>query len=136
MSVSIPERRREGRRRILMDVRCRIGPGMSPLVWLTDITTFGCQLVIREGSLKEEQNVVIKLEGIDGISGKVTWVYRSNAGIEFERPLHEAVLKHVLSGRRDYEALNRRDAVDQFGRSIPERPGPSPTSGSKRRPCS
>lgn len=136
MNVSIPERRREGRKRILMDVRCRIGPGMSPMVWLSDITTIGCQIIIREGELKGNQNVVIKLEGIDGIPGKVKWVFRSTAGIEFERPLHAAVLNYLLSGQPEHAALMGEGFVDRFGRPMPKWPRERSREGNRLWPCS
>ena len=136
MTISIPERRREGRKRILMDVRCRVGPGMSPLVWLTDITAIGCQLVIRDGLLKGEQNVVIKFEGLEGVTGKVKWVLGTSAGIEFERPIHEAVLKYLLYGRHENAASRRNDLVDRFGRPMPERNKRPRLSDGITRPCS
>ena len=55
-----------------MSVRCRIAPGLSPEVWLTDISVTGCQLAIKEGLLAEGQNVVIKPDGFDVTEVSVT----------------------------------------------------------------
>lgn len=98
MSPYSPDRRREGRLRLLNGVRCRIAPGQSPEVELTEISVTGCQIVIREGLLKTGQNVVIKTGGLEGLPGTVRWIMGDKVGVEFEQPLHPAVLSNLLSG--------------------------------------
>lgn len=134
MSSAIPERRRDGRQRIHMSVRCRIAPGQSPEVWLTEISVTGCQIAIREGLLTQGQHVVVKAQGLEGLPGRVRWVLNESAGIAFEQPLHPAVLTHLLEGGQQPRAYRPDEFVDQFGRRMPTRPGPSlPTRG--RRSC-
>jgi len=122
MSNTIPDRRREGRQRMLLEVRCRIAPGQSPEVWLTEISVTGCQILVREGLLAQGQYVVIKPKGIEGVPGIVRWILGEAAGIEFERPLHEAVLTHLLDGRQAAGAYRSDEFVDRFGRRMPARP--------------
>lgn len=83
---------------MLMNVRCRIAPGQSPEVWLTEISLTGCQIGVREGLLTEGRYVVIKAQGLEGLPGTVRWSLGEAAGIEFEQPLHPAVLAHLLGG--------------------------------------
>lgn len=135
MSSSIPDRRRDGRQRIQMSVRCRIAPGQSPEVWLTEISVTGCQIAIREGLLTLGQPVVIKAKGLEGLPGAVRWVLNESAGIAFEQPLHPAVLDHLLDGGSPPPTTYRpAEFVDQFGRRMPNWPR-HPAGGSGRRSC-
>ena len=68
---------------MLMQARCRIAPGQSPEVWLTEISVIGCQLSIREGMLTPGQNVVIKAKSLEGLPGTVRWVLGEAAGVAF-----------------------------------------------------
>jgi hypothetical protein len=120
MEVYYAERRRTNRQLSILSVRCRVGHGMTPQVWLTDLSTLGCQLVIRAGALKPEQCVVIKRKGMEGIPGKVKWVIDVKAGIEFDRPLHQAIVDHLLMSPT--QGVNEKPLVDRFGRPVPELP--------------
>lgn len=107
---------------MLMEVRCRIAPGQSPEVWLTEISVTGCQILVREGLLSQGQYVVIKPKGIEGVPGVVRWLLGEAAGVEFERPLHAAVLAHLLNGQYAQNPYPSGDFVDRFGRRMPARP--------------
>lgn len=120
MSDHYAERRRTTRQLSILSVRCRVGHGMSPQVWLTDLSPLGCQLVIRAGTLRADQHVVIKPKGMEGIPGTVKWVIDLKAGIEFDRPLHEAVVDHLLANPAS--GGNEKPLVDRFGRPVPELP--------------
>ena len=122
MMSSIPERRRDGRQRIQMTVRCRIAPGQSPEVWLTEISVMGCQIAIRDGLVSAGQHVVIKAKGLEGLPGTVRWTLQGSAGIVFEQELHPAVLKHLLDGGSIPTSYRPADFVDQFGRRMPNWP--------------
>lgn len=96
MSDAIPEQRHEGRQPILMDVRCRLAPGRTAHVSLSQISTTGCQFRIREGLVAVGQHVVVKAKGLEGLPGAIRWVLGDRAGMAFEQPLHPAVLDHLL----------------------------------------
>ena len=68
MSNTIPDRRREGRQRLLTEVRCRLAPGQSPEVWLTEISVTGCQILVREGSTVAQGTII----GLSGNTGQST----------------------------------------------------------------
>ena len=133
MSEYYDERRRANRQLSILSVRCRVGHGMAPQVWLTDLSTLGCQLVIRAGALRPDQCVVIKPKDMEGIPGKVKWVIDIKAGIEFERPLHQAVVDHLLTN----PSLGAKETplVDRFGRPVPELPRSSHFTGRVPRSC-
>lgn len=107
---------------MLMDVRCRIAPGQSPEVWLTEISVTGCQLAMREGVLTVGQYVVIKAKGLEGLPGTVRWILGEAAGIEFEQPLHPAVLSHLLRGSAPTAYKPPEVAGQQGGRMPVTRP--------------
>ena len=132
MSNTIPDRRREGRQRLLTEVRCRLAPGQSPEVWLTEISVTGCQILVREGLIAQDQSVVIKPTGIEGLPGRVKWLLGEAAGIEFEQPLHAAVLAHLLTGGRAPSTYKGSEFVDQFGRRMPSRAPLAPSSRTVR----
>ena len=128
------ERRRTNRQLSILDVRCRVSHGRSPQVWLTDLSTRGCQLVIRAGALKPDQSIVLRPKGIEGIAGKVKWVAGIKAGIEFARPLHQAVVDHLLTGP-SAAASYAKPLVDRFGRPVPELPRAARLAGWGPRSC-
>ena len=136
MTDSQPERRRSHRNLSILSVRCRVGHGYSPQVWLTDLSAEGCHLVIRAGTLKPEQRVVIKAQGIEGLPAVVIWVVGTRAGVEFDRPLHHAVVDHLLNAPIPPRSETDKPLVDRFGRPVPELPlGSRRSSTGGRRSC-
>jgi len=122
MSDTVPDRRREGRHRVLMSGRCHLAPGQSPEVWLTQISVWGCQITVREGLLAADQHVVIKTGAIEGLPGIVRWTLGELAGIEFAQPLDEGVLADLADGGPACAARTPGELVDQFGRRMPNWP--------------
>jgi hypothetical protein len=57
----------------------------------------GCKLEFLERPELEE-TVWVKFEGLDLLQAKVCWLKDLTVGVEFERPLHEAVFE-TLTGR-------------------------------------
>jgi hypothetical protein len=135
MTNANSDRRTLGRTRLPMDVLCRIAPGRSPEVWLTEISLSGCQLKIRAGLLTARQFVAIKPPDIEGLPGTVRWVQGGAAGVQFERPLHEAVLRHLLYEPPQSPAPRSHQFVDRFGRPLPRKPYDRGFSGGRSRPC-
>jgi hypothetical protein len=122
MSNTLPERRREGRQRVLMTVRCRIAPGRSPEVGLTELSLGGCRILLREGLVTPGQHVVIKAKALEGLPGTVRWVMGDAAGIIFEQPLHPAVLEHLLQDGALPSAYRSAEFIDHSGQRVPREP--------------
>lgn len=122
MSNALPERRREGRQRVLMTVRCRIAPGRSPEVGLTELSLAGCRLLLREGLVTPGQPVVIKARLVEGLPGTVRWVLGDAAGVAFEQPLHPAVLEHLLRDGMLPSAYRSAEFIDHSGQRVPREP--------------
>ena len=133
MSRHYPERRSSHRNLSILSVRCRVSQGFAPEVWLTDLSAEGCHLLIRAGTLRQDQRVVIKADGIEGLAGTVKWVVNGHAGVIFNRVLHEAIVDHLLTG----SAAAQRDDKPAPRSAIPAPPllGPMPMVGKGRRSC-
>lgn len=67
-------------------------------------------------SLKPDDIVAFILPGNHPVSGKVAWLRDSCAGIVFEKPLHDAIVKHIGFRPR---AEPHEVFKDQFGRTSP-----------------
>ena len=133
-NVSNEDRRGSARRTLLLNVRCRIASGVSPEVWLTDLATSGCQLILRAGLLQAGQRIMIRPSEIEGLPGIVQWVFGTRAGIAFEHPLHPAMVNHLLRARpRTRPPAADGGFQDRFGRRLPDWPR---TPGGNRRSCS
>ena len=102
---------------------------------MTDLSQLGCQLVVRTGILQDGQHVVIRFKGVEGLPGKVKWVWNKIVGIEFDRPIHEAIVDFLFNPPAISDAADY-GFVDQYGRKLPPLSKSTPYSASNRRPCS
>lgn len=131
------DRRTESRRPILLNVRCRIAAGLSPEVWLTNLSDTGCQLILRAGVLMVDQHIVIEPRELEGVPGLVKWTAETRAGIAFDIPLDQAMIDCLLATKPTAASppeRGRDEFVDRFGRPLPEWPR-SRNSGGGRRDC-
>ena len=69
------------------------------LVRLFDISQHGCKVEFVERPTLDER-IFIKIEGLDGLEGVVRWTKGSVVGVDFTRPLHDAVFEHVVKRLR------------------------------------
>mgnify|MGYP001765060222 CR=1 FL=1 len=80
--------------------QCRLKSGTVGGIIVLDLSTAGC--LIDRGALKfrPEQRLLMRLPGLEYIPSTVLWVEDDRVGIEFERPLHDAVLAHLTRAIR------------------------------------
>lgn len=83
------------RLQLVLPARCRSRSGFLDRVVISDISQGGCRidslaLVMQTGDL-----VVVRPDGIEGLTGVIRWVKGHSAGIAFDRPLHPAVVDHL-----------------------------------------
>lgn len=91
--------------------------------------------MVRTGILQPGQRVVIRPESLEGIPGLVRWVLETRAGIEFDQPLHQAVVDHLLQmkpTRMTSAPPSRNDFTDQFGRPLQNRAATSIAKRNRR----
>lgn len=116
------ERRREERSRLPMAVQCSLAPKKTLELSLVEASLTGCRVTTSPGLLQLDQRIVITPPGMHGLPGIVRWVVGEGAGIEFEQPLREVVLRHLLYEPQESDN-DRWDFVDGFGRRLPHQPG-------------
>lgn len=116
------ERRRSKRRCTNDEVRCLTSNGPLPEVWLVDLSTSGCQVVMRNGILRLGQSLLIRPESIEALAGTVRWINKDRAGIEFAFALHPSVFDHLLKAKVDpthVAHFKDEQFQDRFGRAMP-----------------
>lgn len=72
----------------------RVG-GHPYRVRIFDLSPHGCKVEFVERPQLDEQ-LWVKLEGIETLQGSVCWIKGHTAGIEFERPVHAAVFELLV----------------------------------------
>jgi hypothetical protein len=62
---------------------------------ITDLTSEGCCIFTVALPVSEGLHLWIKPEAFEPLPGKVRWVDRGYAGIEFDKVIYEPVAKHL-----------------------------------------
>lgn len=94
-----------------MPVRCRTRDGQTGRVILSEISAHGCRLYADDMRLHQGQWITIQPDKMEGMAGIVRWVDAKRAGVEFQRPLYEAVathLQHLYAVPADLKGTNIR----------------------------
>ena len=81
--------RRADRVAIDAEVALRRSAQLNYRVRAFDASPYGCNEFVERPEL--EERVWVKFEGLDALEGMVVWVGGFVAGIEFVRPMHQAV---------------------------------------------
>jgi hypothetical protein len=87
--------RRADRVEVEAQVALRRSAQLNYRVRVFDASPFGCKLEFVERPALEER-VWVKFDGLDAIEGLVVRVEGFIAGIEFERPMHQAVFDALM----------------------------------------
>ncbi|MAC59677.1 MAG: hypothetical protein CMH85_15705 [Novosphingobium sp.] len=73
---------------------------------MLDISQWGCRIQLSSPTASPGRCVTIKLEGMESWSGYVRWANATQVGIEFERPLHLAIVDHLAQVHPEVEILS------------------------------
>lgn len=73
-------------------------------VSLSDISSSGCGITGPNLQLAVGQKVVLRPEGLESLPGTIRWISETGGGIEFEHPLHLAVVDHLCRMHPDERA--------------------------------
>ena len=87
-------RRREVRKALTMNVLCRTVRDRVEVA-LSDISCNGCRIAPGSISLTEGQTITLRPKGLESLTGTVRWCSDKGIGIEFDYPLHPAVVDHL-----------------------------------------
>lgn len=83
------------RLQLILPARCRSRSGFVDSVVISDISTHGCRIDSLALILQRGDMVVIRPEGLEGLTGVIRWIKAHSAGIEFDRPLYAPVVEHL-----------------------------------------
>ena len=78
-----------------MTATCRTQTGLRDSAHISDISQHGCRLTTKTLSIRIGQRIVIRPQGLEGVSGVVRWIDGQDAGIEYDAPLYEHVVDHL-----------------------------------------
>jgi hypothetical protein len=90
-----PVPRRAQRRRVALAATCRTQNGLRDNALISDISQFGCRLTTKTLAVRIGLRLVIRPQGLEGVSGIVRWIEGQHAGFEFDAPLYEPVVDHL-----------------------------------------
>lgn len=88
--------RKEYRYNVNADVILRQDTSLPTSISLVDLSRHGCKIAIHF-PLRLSERILLRIPGLEAIAAYVCWIEGFVAGVEFERPLHPAVLEHLLS---------------------------------------
>ena len=94
-----PERRRANRAALRLDATMREGSRSKVKVRLIDISTHGCRI---EGSSTADAGswLWLNITGLESQYCRVVWHCQEFIGLEFEKPITDAVLDRLLQGQK------------------------------------
>lgn len=87
--------RRANRWPVMLAAICRTQNGLRDNARIFDISAQGCSLETRALALRTGMRVIIRPQGLEGLTGVVRWIEGHLAGIEFDSPLYEPVVDHL-----------------------------------------
>jgi hypothetical protein len=62
-----------------------------------DISVEGCCIRPRNIFLRVGSRIMIRPQGMEGLTGIVRWISDDLAGVEFDRPIYGPVLEHIAT---------------------------------------
>jgi hypothetical protein len=92
-----PERRRAGRRALSLNATMREGSRSKVAVRVIDISTHGCRVQCTT-AVADDALVWLNIEGLETQYCRVVWHCHEFVGLEFEKPLADAVFERLLKG--------------------------------------
>ena len=78
-----------------MPAQCRTQSGLRDNGQISNISPEGCCITTSGIFVKEGARVVIRPEGMEGLTGVVRWIEGNKAGIEFDVPLYAPIVDHL-----------------------------------------
>ncbi|SFG14559.1 hypothetical protein SAMN05518801_10883 [Novosphingobium sp. CF614] len=80
-----------------MAVQCRTQSGLRDNGEISDISTEGCCVRMRGIYFRVGTRVVLRPQGMEGMTGIVRWISGDLAGVEFDRPIYGPILDHIAA---------------------------------------
>ena len=87
--------REHDRMPVLIPACCRTRTGFRDYVVITDISAGGCRVECRAAGLRPGDQVVIRPEGLQPLTGVVCWVEDYDLGVKFDHAMYGPVVEHI-----------------------------------------
>jgi len=87
--------RKETRNAVKLGAKCRTVSGIRDEGAIHDISSRGCCVTMRTLYLRIGSRVIVRPDGLEGISGIVRWIAGGRAGVEFDTPLYGPIVEHL-----------------------------------------
>lgn len=95
MSEIVP--RRAQRKPLRLAATCRSANGLRDSGQISDISPHGCCITVRAMLLKVGARIVLRPDGLEGLTGVVRWIRGNQMGVEFDSSLYEPVVDHLCA---------------------------------------
>ena len=89
--------RRNHRKQVVLGAQCRTASGLRDTGQISDISAEGCCVKTNSLFFRVGTRVVVRPDGLEGLTGIVRWISGDQAGIEFDTPLYGPVLDHLVA---------------------------------------
>ncbi|GGD74457.1 PilZ domain-containing protein [Croceicoccus mobilis] len=96
-------------------IECRVD-GRTFQAVLYNVSLSGCMIEIPLNRVSQGDRLFLKTDGQIRMAGMVVWQEERNAGVRFDQPLHEAVVRFL-----GYDPAKSTSLMptDRFGRPLP-----------------
>lgn len=84
-----------------MAAQCRTQSGLRDRGQISNISAEGCCVSTDRLYLQAGARIVIRPEGMEGLTGVVRWVDGNRAGVEFDAPLYAPIVDHLAAQYSD-----------------------------------
>ncbi len=92
--TSLADRRRAPRSATTITGVAKTGQGARHALEITDLSIGGCAVRATGHPLAIGSAYGLKINGLETLGSRATWIAGQSAGLEFENPLHPAVADH------------------------------------------
>jgi hypothetical protein len=87
--------RRSQRKLVTMAAQCRTQSGLRDKGRISDISAEGCCISTDGLFFKVGTRIVIRPDGMEGLTGVVRWTAGDKAGVEFDVPIYGPIIDHL-----------------------------------------
>ena len=87
--------RKDHRRKVTIKASCRTQSGLRDVGQISDISADGCCVTTNSLFVRVGLRVLIKPDGMEGLSGVIRWIEGNRAGVQFDAPLYAPVVEHL-----------------------------------------
>jgi hypothetical protein len=111
-----PERRRANRTALSLSATMRDGNQTKAKARVIDMSTHGCRVECST-AVSDDSRIWLSIAGLEAQHCRVVWHCNEFAGLEFEKPLSEAVFERLLKDQEQLPVSTIKDLRDIAGRT-------------------